>query len=306
MSDLLPLPFASGPFERSAHLRKDTKWLTDSFRAKDTKFLIFQDGMIASTHEDRPEIVFSRLTITPDLPAISSWMFLGLPDETPYFAINLAKDVSLSEFGTFEAYEFSDLRPIAIKISNLDAQLAATARSIFAWHDRHGFCSNCGHETTIVEAGWKRQCPSCDAEHFPRTDPVAIMLAIKDGKALLGRGRHFPENLYTCLAGFVEPGETIEQAAARELFEEAGVRAKPNARYLFSQPWPWPSSLMCGICLEVESFELNLDQEEIADAKWFTKEEVRLILAKEHPTYIAPSRIAVARHMMQYWVDQPD
>lgn len=187
-------------------------------------------------------------------------------------------------------------------------QLAAygAARSLIDWHARHGFCAVCGSATRPQKAGWARVCTSCEAEHFPRVDPVTIMLAEYDGRVLVGRQSRFPAGRYSALAGFVEPGETIEEAVARELWEEAGVRAT-HVRYVMSQPWPFPSSLMIACIADVESDSLTLDKTEIEDAKWVDADEVRAAMAL-HPDapFIAPPPFAVAWHLFRAWLDQQD
>ena len=182
-----------------------------------------------------------------------------------------------------------------------DAALYATARSLVDWHARHGFCSNCGTATTVFRAGWGRSCPDCKAEHFPRTDPVVIMLAEHDGRILVGRQKVFPPRVYSALAGFLEPGESIEEAVARELFEEAGVRAG-RVRYLASQPWPFPSQLMIGCVAEVPDDALTLDQVEIEDAMWLTRDEVRAALAYEPDArFLPPPPYAIAHSLLAMW-----
>ncbi len=178
-----------------------------------------------------------------------------------------------------------------------------TAKAMLGWHQRHRFCSNCGAPSDVAAAGWKRSCPACKTEHFPRTDPVVIMLTIDGDRCLLGRGAQFPEGRYSCLAGFVEPGETIEDAVRRETFEETRI-ATGRVRYLTAQPWPFPSSLMIGALAEATSTEITIDPNEIADARWFHRDEVRQILAGTHPGGItAPPRMAIANHIMQIFVD---
>lgn len=170
------------------------------------------------------------------------------------------------------------------------------------WHASHGFCAKCGKPTAVVEAGWKRECPACGTEHFPRTDPVAIMLAVRGDKALVGRQANWPAGFVSCLAGFCEPGETIEQAAARELFEEAGIRCDPaGAEYIACQPWPFPSSLMVGLILEAENEDIRIDQKELESAMWISREAMRNILAGTHDTYFCPPRMAIAHHIMKEW-----
>ena len=169
------------------------------------------------------------------------------------------------------------------------------------WHQRHRFCSNCGAPTGVTAAGWRRECASCNAQHFPRTDPVAIMLAVRGEHCLLGRQSRFPPGMYSCLAGFIEPGETLEDAVRRELFEEAGTQVGA-VRYLASQPWPFPASLMIGCLAEATSDAIVVDHNELEDARWFSREETRAMLEGRHPDGLAcPQPIAIANSLMRAW-----
>jgi NAD+ diphosphatase len=199
---------------------------------------------------------------------------------------------------------FEDFRVAVSGMGAFDGGAAATARALFEWHHRHGFCSACGAKTEVEEAGWKRRCPSCDAEHFPRTDPVVIMLVVKGDKALMGRQAAWRPGFWSCLAGFVEPGETLEQAAAREVMEESGIRCTGVADYLFCQPWPFPSSLMVGMILEAESDEVTVDLTELESARWFTRDEVAAMMAGRHPDAFGPMPIAIAHHVVMAWLER--
>ncbi|WP_294303229.1 NAD(+) diphosphatase [uncultured Sphingomonas sp.] len=182
-----------------------------------------------------------------------------------------------------------------------DAAIFGTVRSVTGWHARNGFCANCGTATAIIKGGWARSCPNCGAEHFPRVDPVVIMLAEHDGRALVGRQAAFPPGRYSALAGFVEPGESLEEAVARELFEEAGVRVS-DVRYLASQPWPFPGQLMLAAIATAESDVLTIDAKEIEDAFWVTKGEVRAALAGvEDAKFLPPPPYAIARTLLEEW-----
>jgi len=183
-----------------------------------------------------------------------------------------------------------------------EVALYGGARSLVDWHDRHQFCARCGGQTHPVKAGWARRCVICSAEHFPRTDPVVIMLAEYEGKVLVGRNARFPAGRFSALAGFVEPGETFEEAVRRELWEEAGIRIG-RVDYMMSQPWPFPSQLMIACMAQALGDELTLDTEEIAEAMWVSKEEVRAALAEEEGArFLAPSPVAVAHHMLRNWL----
>jgi NAD+ diphosphatase len=183
-----------------------------------------------------------------------------------------------------------------------DAALWGTARSLIEWHNRHRFCSNCGTPTAVFRAGWGRKCGNCKGEHFPRVDPVVIMLAEHRGRVLLGRQPQYPPGRYSALAGFVEVGETIEAAVARELHEEAGIAVR-NVRYLASQPWPFPSSLMIGCHAEALADELTIDTTELDDARWFTRAEVAAALAGDaDAAFLPPPRFAIARTLLEHWL----
>ncbi len=190
------------------------------------------------------------------------------------------------------------------------AAIYATARSLIDWHARHGFCANCGHKTQSRKGGWSRLCDpdegGCGAEHFPRTDPVAIMLAECEGKILLGRQPRFPVKRLSALAGFMEPGESIEGCVKRELFEEAGVHVY-DVEYVASQPWPFPSSLMIACTSKTDDPTLTLDEEEIEEAAWFSRDEVEAAMAgDESAPFIAPPPFAIAHDLLRHWLDEQD
>ncbi|MEM9667481.1 MAG: NAD(+) diphosphatase [Pseudomonadota bacterium] len=297
------IPLAQNPVDRAAHHRTDPDWLDAAFKRQDVLVMIFRSGNPLMTDKAGPVWLGAQAAA---LPNISMRIFLGVDTAgTPIFALNMEDVFNIDASPVAGLGEFEDPRGAFIRMSALEANLASTARSIFEWNRTHGFCAKCGEPSVVTEAGWKRICSVCDTEHFPRTDPVAIMLAISDGKCLLGRQANWPAGFYSCLAGFVEPGETPEQAASRELFEEAGIRSDPTtAEYLFCQPWPFPSSLMVGLILQAENEDITLDQKEVEDAKWFTRDEARLIISGEHPEHYAPPELAVAHHILKTWADR--
>jgi NAD+ diphosphatase len=230
--------------------------------------------------------------------------FLGYLGERPVIA-QLAPPEAADLFRADPAFIVMDLRAAAMSGTAPQEELGilATAKSLLDWHARHRFCANCGSPTTLAQAGFRRDCASCGAQHFPRTDPVVIMLVARRNQCLLGRQSRFLPGMYSCLAGFVEPGETIEAAVRRETFEEAGVRVGA-VRYAASQPWPFPSSLMIGCIGEAESEALTLDREELEDARWFSREDVRLMLRREHPRGLfTPPPVAIANYLMREWLD---
>jgi len=196
-----------------------------------------------------------------------------------------------------------DLRSIAAGglVAPDRATLIALAKALMQWHARRTFCSNCGQKNEVGAGGWRRDCPNCKMQHFPRTDPVVIMLAVDGDACLLGRQRRFPKGMYSALAGFVEPGETIEAAARREIMEEAGV-ACGEVRYFASQPWPFPSSLMIGCFARANSREIRIDRVELEDARWFSRDETLDMLSRRRRDgLMAPIPMAIAHHLIDHW-----
>ncbi len=241
-------------------------------------------------------------------------IFLGEP-ETPVFAQDLSAwepETAIAPQGFMDTqvqrhpdldpdWGFHELRAVMAALTPREAELAATARALMEWHRTHGFCAACGAASVVILAGWQRSCPACGAQHFPRTDPVVIMLITHDNRLLLGRNGNWPEGMYSLLAGFIEPGETVESAVRREVHEESGVRVG-RVDYLTSQPWPFPASLMLGCRGEALSEEITLDPNELQDAIWVTREELLSAFAGTHPK-IKPSRKgAIAQFIMSHWL----
>ncbi|WP_046862255.1 NAD(+) diphosphatase [Microvirga massiliensis] len=229
-------------------------------------------------------------------------VFLGTLEGRPVVA-TLASPSAADLYRDDPGFTVTDLRSVAVRglVPPEELGLLATAKSVLDWHRRHRFCAVCGTRTVPAQSGFRRDCGSCGAQHFPRTDPVVIMLVARGEFCLLGRQSRFLPGMYSCLAGFLEPAETIEDAVRRETFEEAGVRVGA-VRYHSSQPWPFPSSLMIGCIAEATSEELNVDREELEDARWFSRDEVKLMLAGRHPAGLsAPQPIAIAHHLLRAW-----
>ncbi|MFD1787370.1 NAD(+) diphosphatase [Sphingomonas floccifaciens] len=222
-------------------------------------------------------------------------IFLGLDaEQRPYFAETRAGDAA-GPARSGALMRMLDAMPPG------DAAIFGTVRSVTGWHARNGFCANCGAATAIIRGGWARACPSCGTEHYPRVDPVVIMLAEFEGRALVGRQAAWPAGRYSALVGFVEPGESLEEAVAREVFEEAGVRVS-DVRYLASQPWPFPGQLMLAAIGAAESDALTIDAKEIEDAFWVTKADVRAALAGEADAkFLPPPPYAIARTLLEEW-----
>ena len=231
-------------------------------------------------------------------------VFLGLADGAARFAVALAP-AALDALKARADVTVTDLRSIAVR-GLVDADHLpplAEGKALLHWHARHRFCPNCGAATRLVEGGWRRDCPSCKAQHFPRTDPVAIMLPVAGERCVLGRSHRFQPGMWSCLAGYIEPGEAIEDAVRRETREEAGIVCG-RVNYFASQPWPFPTSLMIGCHAEALSEKIIIDRAELDDARWFDREEVALMLLRRHPDGLtATVPVAIAYHIIRAWVE---
>jgi NAD+ diphosphatase len=279
---LRPEPFFSGPgIDRADQVRVDEARLAEIARREDGLQLQWRDGLPAIGADGRLEWQ----------PAASSDLFLGIQDGAPRFSATEQPHANARA-----AFDTIGL------LRDDEAPLFAAALSLAWWHSRHQFCANCGASTEIERGGWSRRCPECSAQHFPRVDPVVIMLAEHEGRLLLGRQPQYPPGRYSALAGFLEPGESIEAAVARELHEEAGIEVA-DVTYVASQPWPFPSSLMLGCHARALGSDLTIDTTELDDARWFTRDEVVAALAG-HPdaTFQPPPRFAIARTLLEQWL----
>jgi NAD+ diphosphatase len=273
--------FAGQGLDRADALRGEPAKLEALARSAEARQLVWADGLPALDAEGR--LVWEEVSD----PAL----FLGLDGDAPCFSpIGAGGGDLRAQFGAL-GY-----------LSAAEAPVFAAAVSLASWHRRQGFCANCGQPSAIVRGGWSRQCGACGAEHYPRVDPVVIMLAEKDGRVLLGRQPRFPPGRYSALAGFVEVGESLEAAVARELFEEAGVRAS-DVRYVASQPWPFPSSLMIACLSSTADETIVIDTTELEDARWFTRAEVEAALAgAPDAAFIAPPPYAIAHSLLAHWL----
>ena len=289
----------SGAFDRAAHLRGAVRRL---LRDPNAELLPFWEGRPMLAQGDG----WLRLGwIAPTERALKlateAPVFLGLYDGTPRFAADfstLPRERLESMF--IAGAKFTDLRAVAGELGAGEATVAATAKGVLGWHATHRFCANCGAESGIEEAGWRRRCPDCERLHFPRIDPVVIMLVTHEDRVLLGRSAQFPDGLYSLLAGYMEPGETIEDAVRRETLEEAGIRVG-RVRYLACQPWPFPSSLMLGCAGAALEDDIAIDMHELEDALWVPRSDVPDILAGKHLQLAAPRVSAIARTLLAAW-----
>ena len=284
--------FTGGTLDRADALRHSPEGLAAAL-ADPRARLLRLDGLMPDGLEQGQ----LGWTSTAELANDAEPILLGLDGEgRPYFA---ALPAGLRVDNT-PAMRSPALMAVLHALAPGEAATYAAARSVIDWHVRHGFCAKCGHLTALFRAGWGRKCPNCATEHFPRVDPVVIMIAEHDGRALLGRGKNWPAGRYSALAGFMEPGESIEEAVAREIVEESGVRVG-NVRYVASQPWPFPSSLMMACIAEAEDDAITIDPNELEDAMWVPREMVRAVLRGEEGPFVAPPPYAIAHTLLTEW-----
>jgi NAD+ diphosphatase len=290
-------PFAGHRLDRADNIRADPARLAVLVKAEAK--LLRLEGLIPRLGEDS-RLQWGRVG---DAGEGADIVFLGLLDDEPLFAAVPIEGDPDPAYTRRETWAAIGLLP------EDELALYGGARSLLDWHARHRFCATCGRPTTIAKGGWERDCPrecgGCGAQHFPRTDPVTIMLVEHEGRVLLGRNARFPGRSYSALAGFIEPGETIEEAVAREVLEEAGVRVR-DVSYIGSQPWPFPSQLMIACHAFADDDALTLDRTELEDARWFTREQVSEAFEKgqESTSFVPPFPLAVALHMLRWWLEE--
>ncbi len=309
--------FGGSGLDRAGELRNDPEALEGLRAHPDTRAIILWRGK-PLIQRARPA---SLMRLPMDHPILQDAepdpIFLGreegaarfafdlsrwTPDETDMAALGGFLDPSEQHHHTLEDDQvFAELRRIMTWLTPRDAELAATAKAIIGWHDTHGFCARCGERSNVSHAGWQRNCPACNGSHFPRTDPVVIMLITRGNSVLMGRSHGWPDGMYSLLAGFVEPGETLEAAVRREVFEESGVKVG-QVRYLSSQPWPFPASLMFGCGGEALDDKITIDPVEIEDAIWVTREEMAQAFAGEHPRLLPARKGAIAHFLIENWL----
>ena len=298
--------FAGNPLDRGDAQRRNPDWLAAATRDPDTRYLPLWRLNVLIEDGDGHQLGWVPPARITELDMRTPPVFLGLDGDRPRFAQDLsAVEEPLRDLDLPSAFRFEDCRSAAMVLPASDAGILAQCRSQLAWHERHQFCSACGTRSTQGRGGHVRVCPNCDAQHFPRTDPVAIMLISHSDRCLLGQalGRLARTGMYSALAGFIDQGESIEEAVRREVREEAGVEVGA-VRYHSSQPWPFPSSLMIGCHGEALTTDIRIDPVEMADVRWFPRDEARLALAGEHPTLKVPGSMAIAHHLIRAWVDE--
>jgi NAD+ diphosphatase len=295
--------FVTNILDRAAHLRgNDEKLLALESHPNSRAYVVHRDSLVVKREGEGSRALLS-IDEAHKFGANPGTIFLGLRDGAAVFGMGITA-AAVEKLMTRDDVAVTELRGMAMQGVVPPEQLSAIAmaKSMVSWHQRHGFCANCGTRTAMRQGGWKRDCPNCKAEHFPRTDPVVIMLVTSGDKCLLGRQKQFPPGMYSCLAGFVEAAETIEDAVRREILEESGIRCT-DVNYYMTQPWPYPSSLMIGCTARATSDDIVVDHTELEDARWFDREEARLMITRKHPDGLAgPHPFAIAHHLVGRWV----
>ena len=296
--------YGANPLDRLAARRGDPALVASLRAAPGTRHIVFTGDIPLLRQRGAALDPFFTGADVPALGAARETVLLGEDESGAIFATLLEEPAPESGEGDSGLVSL-DLRSLAVQ-GLLPAPLLgvmAQGKSILHWHARHRFCAHCGAGTQAAEAGWKRICAACSAQHFPRTDPVVIMLVVDGEKCLVGRQPRFNPGMYSALAGFIEPGETVEAAVRREVAEEAGVRVG-TVTYHASQPWPFPASLMIGCFGQALSREIVVDRTELEDARWITREEVRAMFAGAHPAGLVPPQpIAIAHHLLRAFAE---
>jgi NAD+ diphosphatase len=314
--------FAGNHLDRAAVWRADRDWLARRLGAPESRFLPLWHLKIPIARNDPAALAWLS---ADDIKSVGldpgGAIFLGLAGDCAHFALDATALAAASESTPFDRQAiFEEARLLAPRIARGEAAVIAQARALIDWHARHRFCAACGAPSRAEDAGYVRRCSNalCGAQHFPRTDPVVIMLVADGERCLMGRQARFPKGMYSTLAGFIEPGEAIEEAVRREVFEEAGIRVGA-VRYHSSQPWPYPSSLMIGCLAEATSREVKIDPTEIEDARWFDRATVREAIDRvtraaadpfTKPGSVAgvgpsglvvPTPMAIAHQLLRWW-----
>ncbi len=301
------IPFAGNPLNRASEKRTDSEWIES--KRRDPSSLVLPvwrlEPFLLESQESAPaaELGLLRPEVADSLAGEGALcIFLGLDGDIAVFALDISEAGDPAKEGPLAGLGyFTDARTAGQMVSIRDSAIIAQAKALIDWHQRHGFCPRCGAPTKIMDAGYRRLCGKCNAEHFPRVDPVVIMLATDGEACLVGRGKQFPPGMFSALAGFIEPGETIEEAVRRELMEEASVKVG-EVTYYATQPWPFPSSLMIGCFAKADSRDVKVDENELAELRWIERSVAReLIAGKQVDGMRVPPPIAIAHHLLKTW-----
>jgi NAD+ diphosphatase len=298
-----PHIFSGNPLDRGHRERRDEKWLSEATRAHSSKFLVFYASKVALLEPLKNALVWVNTKVVNDLNIQTPPIFLGLLNKQAHFAINAEKsNIPIKTLCSKFNCSFEEIRQAAEKISKEEASIIAQAHSQLIWHQNAIYCSSCGSSTSVRQGGHMRLCDNCNMEHFPRTNPVMIVLVSNGDYCLLGQshGRLANMNMYSALAGFIDQGESIEEAVAREVLEESGIEIT-DIKYHSSQPWPLPHSLMIGCHAVAVTTAIHKDEEEMIDVQWFHRDEILLALRNSSNLLSIPGPTAIAHHLIKSW-----
>lgn len=295
MTDKFNIPFSGGTIDHAEPHRSNEDIAAHVANPK-SKVLLFRNGGVAMKEDGwlltvHPQQLIGRNLYDPGP------IFLGLKRDTPYFVAGMESGGDL----VIEDH-FMEMRVAASRLHPEELAIAGRAKTLLEWHQSHRFCAQCGKQSTSSMGGIARTCSSCEIQHFPRVNPVAIMMVLHEDHCLLGRSPGWPPGAYSALAGFVSPGETLEETCIREVHEEVGLIVT-DVKYTMSQPWPFPSQLMMGLTCRASSRELTINKAEIEDAQWFSRETVERVFAKQDDAFLRPPRMAVAHHLIKHWLN---
>ncbi len=291
------IAFADGPLDLAENERS-AEQLTLFSKAKNARALIMHHGQFLTDNDGQLVLVAPMDCVGKHLYDPGP-LFLGLHNDQPLFAFSFAKPQEASQMA--KGTNLEHLRTLALRLPGEQLGWAGRAKALFDWHRSHNYCSTCGNKSAPRHGGAMRKCPACDADHFPRVNPVVIMMILRENHCLLGRSAGWPEKAYSALAGFVSPGETVETATIRETMEEVGIIAS-NPVYKFCQPWPFPSQLMMGMFCQAESKEITLNPKELEDARWFSKDVVAGVFAGTDDSFLCPPSFTIAHHLIKLWL----
>lgn len=299
-----PGNFYSGVgLDRADHLRRDEAWLAERLAAHTTRFVpVWRDKSLVQAGPDAQALWLRGTELRELRELLIEAVFLGRDGDAALFAFDISMVEAPEQIPAISGHGvFQDLRAVGPVLSRQEGAILAYARGLLHWHKRHRFCGLCGSPTESRHGGHVRTCtnPSCTSQHFPRTDPAVIMLVHAGERCVLGRQKAWPAGMHSTLAGFVEPGESLEEAVAREVFEEVGIEVS-RVTYHSSQPWPFPSSIMLGFNAEAAYGPLTVNEEELGAAGWFTRDELRA--RPEDEKFRLPRRDSIARRLIEDWL----
>lgn len=309
----ISLGYTVNTLDRISHRRADDDWLAEKFNDARARTMLFAGELMVLRKAESGAEPWFTLEAAAAVGAASETVFLGLAAGEPRYA-QLIPPFAAVDPNAYRHAEVClddptlmvlDMRNVAMSgmLTSADLGAAGEGRALLNWHASHRFCAKCGQPSRMTQAGWRRDCPACGTNHFPRTDPVVIMLVTDGDRCLMGRQKRFPPGMYSALAGFLEPGETIADAVRREILEETAIEVG-DVSYLCDQPWPFPNSLMIGAMARATSRQIVVDEEELEDARWFTREDCLGMLTKSHPARLfCPPPVAIAHHLIRAFVE---